>query len=81
MTDVLIVRAGVKGVGGCGGGLIWIWGLKWNAVVDVAATDDGVFVVYDLPDSGNANSTIPIYRHHESEHDGSGQPGADPESN
>jgi hypothetical protein len=55
--------------------------LKWNAVVDVAATDDGVFVVYDLPDSGNANSTIPIYRHHESEHDGSGQPGADPESN
>lgn len=52
----------------------------WNAVVDIAATADGVFVVHDLPDSGNANSKIHIYRHHEGEHVGGGQPTIRPDS-
>ncbi|MEZ5324524.1 MAG: hypothetical protein R3F19_05630 [Verrucomicrobiales bacterium] len=35
----------------------------WNAVVDIAATDDEALIAYDLPDSNNANSTIHLYRH------------------
>lgn len=39
----------------------------WNAVVDITATDEAVFVVHDLPDSSNANSSIHLYQHKEGE--------------
>ena len=39
----------------------------WNAAVDIAATEEAGVVVYDLPDTDNANSTIHLYRHHEGE--------------